>query len=340
MPGRKFTSTTNYRYGFNGKEEDDEVKGDGNQQDYGMRIYDPRLGRFLSVDPITSTYPMLTPYQFASNSPILGIDLDGLEFSTGSIHAVEAGINYTETKVGQDAMKGDRKAQEAFNSMMTVNMKIGFAQFSLASAFVLGPYVGAVGRSTTGTIIRITTDPKMLASASSFGLVVNKYAPDVINFVYGAFTGDALEPLPSNSNLQASDAGAFLRNIFKSPIIPQGWLKAAGVTDAILIKGSNNSKVAVIGQGMDKVTKVAGGLKNPEIFKASLNAITEWDNLLKEYNGKLIPEEIVKKTKIFQENQKWIKEVKEKGYDILDTGGGSTSTFYNMEKEVVYGSKN
>ncbi|MBS4066821.1 MAG: hypothetical protein KGZ74_19825 [Chitinophagaceae bacterium] len=55
-------------------------------------------------------------------------------------------------------------------------MKIGFAQFSLASAFVLGPYVGAVGRSTTGTIIRITTDPKMLASASSFGLVVNKYA--------------------------------------------------------------------------------------------------------------------------------------------------------------------
>ncbi|MBS4066822.1 MAG: hypothetical protein KGZ74_19830 [Chitinophagaceae bacterium] len=91
---------------------------------------------------------------------------------------------------------------------------------------------------------------------------------------------------------------------------------------------------------MDKVTKVAGGLKNPEIFKASLNAITEWDNLLKEYNGKLIPEEIVKKTKIFQENQKWIKEVKGKGYDILDTGGGSTSTFYNMEKEVVYGSKN
>jgi hypothetical protein len=44
-----------------------------------MRIYDPRLGRFLSVDPINKEYPDLTPYQFASNTPIWAIDLDGLE---------------------------------------------------------------------------------------------------------------------------------------------------------------------------------------------------------------------------------------------------------------------
>jgi uncharacterized protein RhaS with RHS repeats len=44
-----------------------------------MRIYDGRLGRFLSVDPIAKKYPMLTPYQFASNTPIQAIDLDGLE---------------------------------------------------------------------------------------------------------------------------------------------------------------------------------------------------------------------------------------------------------------------
>lgn len=81
MPGRTYSAPNGgYRYGFNGKENDNEVKGKGNQQDYGMRIYDPRLGRFLSVDPITKDYPMLTPYQFSSNSPIAGIDLDGLEF--------------------------------------------------------------------------------------------------------------------------------------------------------------------------------------------------------------------------------------------------------------------
>lgn len=69
-----------YRYGFNGKENDNEVKGTGNQQDYGFRIQDPRLGRFLSVDPLTKGYPMLTPYQFASGNPIAGVDEDGLEF--------------------------------------------------------------------------------------------------------------------------------------------------------------------------------------------------------------------------------------------------------------------
>jgi len=87
MPGRSYTSQNGYRYGFNSKENDDEVKGEGNQQDYGMRIYDPRVGRFLSIDPITVKYPELTPYQFASNTPLWGSDLDGLEvdFSTAKV---------------------------------------------------------------------------------------------------------------------------------------------------------------------------------------------------------------------------------------------------------------
>ena len=79
MPGRKFNAGSGYRYGFNGKENDNEAKGEGNQQDYGMRIYDPRLGRFLSVDPLSKSYPWYTPYQFAGNKPIQCIDLDGLE---------------------------------------------------------------------------------------------------------------------------------------------------------------------------------------------------------------------------------------------------------------------
>lgn len=66
---------TRYRYGFNGKEDDDEW----GKQDYGFRIHDPRIGRFLSVDPLAKQYPMLTTYQFASNTPIQAIDLDGLE---------------------------------------------------------------------------------------------------------------------------------------------------------------------------------------------------------------------------------------------------------------------
>ena len=79
MPNRGYTASGSYRYGFNGKENDNDVKGNGNEQDYGKRIYDPRLGKFLSVDPLTKTYPQLTPYQFASNNPIQNVDIDGLE---------------------------------------------------------------------------------------------------------------------------------------------------------------------------------------------------------------------------------------------------------------------
>jgi RHS repeat-associated protein len=79
IPGRKF-SIGGYRYGFNGKENDNEVKGEENQQDYGTRIYDPRLGRFLSVDPLSKAFSSWAPYSYAMNRPIDGIDLDGLEY--------------------------------------------------------------------------------------------------------------------------------------------------------------------------------------------------------------------------------------------------------------------
>ena len=84
MPGMFSPSNTvdkgGYRYGFNGKEKDDEWSGtSGATYDYGFRIYDARIAKFLSVDPLTKSFPMLTPYQFASNTPIQSIDLDGLE---------------------------------------------------------------------------------------------------------------------------------------------------------------------------------------------------------------------------------------------------------------------
>lgn len=88
MPGRDSltTSALNYRFGFNGKEKTNEVKGitgnykyDGLQYDYGFRIYDPRVGRFLSVDPLFKGYPWNSTYAYAENDVIRSIDLDGLE---------------------------------------------------------------------------------------------------------------------------------------------------------------------------------------------------------------------------------------------------------------------
>ena len=68
---------TAYRYGFNGQERDNEWKGDGNSVAYEARIYDPRLGRFLSRDPWEAKYPWQTPYAYYGNSPIAKVDWNG-----------------------------------------------------------------------------------------------------------------------------------------------------------------------------------------------------------------------------------------------------------------------
>ncbi len=67
------------RYGFNGQEKDDEVEGEGDVYDYGKRMYDVRLGRFLSVDPIAKNFAWNSPYSYAENNVIRSINLEGLE---------------------------------------------------------------------------------------------------------------------------------------------------------------------------------------------------------------------------------------------------------------------
>jgi RHS repeat-associated protein len=80
MTGRSYQNEK-YRYGFNGKEKDNSFAS-GNSYDYGFRIYNPRIAKFLATDPLTKSYPTLTPYQFAGNNPIAMVDVDGLEPAT------------------------------------------------------------------------------------------------------------------------------------------------------------------------------------------------------------------------------------------------------------------
>jgi RHS repeat-associated protein len=75
MPGRKYSSGNGYRYGFNGKEKDKETNTDA--YDFGARIYDGRIGRWLNVDPLFKKFEKYSPYSFSINNPVVIIDYDG-----------------------------------------------------------------------------------------------------------------------------------------------------------------------------------------------------------------------------------------------------------------------
>jgi RHS repeat-associated protein len=75
-PGEQFSSP-NYRYGFNGMEKDDEIKGNGNSYDFGARLYSSRIGKWMSIDSEWKLYPDISPYAFAVNNPIRYVDPDG-----------------------------------------------------------------------------------------------------------------------------------------------------------------------------------------------------------------------------------------------------------------------
>ena len=100
MPARSFSSNS-YRYGFNGKEKLDEIDNvEGSKLDFGARVYDSRLGKWMSVDPLTAMYPSASPYNFALNTPIQAIDPDGnlVIFVNG----------YTQGFAGLIGLTGDR----------------------------------------------------------------------------------------------------------------------------------------------------------------------------------------------------------------------------------------
>jgi len=114
MPERHWQSEP-YSFGFNGKESDNEIKGSGNSYDFGARIYDSRLGRWLSLDPLAVKYPDLSPYHFSSCNPILFVDYDGKDYGVHINHNTETIIIKATYYTTKEDVSSATKAIMAWN---------------------------------------------------------------------------------------------------------------------------------------------------------------------------------------------------------------------------------
>ena len=158
IPNRHNTSNS-YRYGFQGQEKDDELKGPGNSLNYEFRMHDPRVGRFFAVDPLSSKYPWNSPYAFSENRVIDRIELEGLESSeTKSVILSKKVVGNMNTTVGINknfqftppSTKNYKGTSEVVSKIKNVN-KINTNTFSKIVAGVLGVESYEFSRSVTQT---------------------------------------------------------------------------------------------------------------------------------------------------------------------------------------------
>ncbi len=90
---------SNYLFGFNGHENDDEISGEGNHLAFGDFGYDTRLGRRWNVEPLIKKYPNFSSYMVFSNNPIIYSDPDGFDWILASGNKVTwYGGDYGNTK--------------------------------------------------------------------------------------------------------------------------------------------------------------------------------------------------------------------------------------------------
>jgi RHS repeat-associated protein len=102
------SSGNEYAFGFNGKRDEKEVA--NGVQDFGARMYDTKLARWMSTDPKKVYFSSWSPYNYVLDNPILFTDPDGkIPWPTVESYLLSTGktiLRYVASGFGMRTNKG------------------------------------------------------------------------------------------------------------------------------------------------------------------------------------------------------------------------------------------
>ena len=123
--------------------------------DFSARMYDPALGRFLSVDPMAEGYRHLSPYAYCAGNPVVYADKDGQVIGrvvVGAVvgAAINGGIALLSGESGRDVLGAvARGAVDGGIAGLTFGMSMGT---TLAGKIAVGAVTSAAS-STVGQLV-------------------------------------------------------------------------------------------------------------------------------------------------------------------------------------------
>jgi RHS repeat-associated protein len=227
MPGRKYQSEK-YRYGFGGMEKDNEVKGEGNSYTTEWRQYDPRLGRWLSLDPKMAKYPNQSPYVAFNNNPIFFTDPFGDDPPEGfKKHTGQGGDVYLPESATTASTENCTTGVQELTSF-SIGSKTFSAQYDTKGGFT-GYFDGTTkyenpdvtvrsGGGITGTTLNATFDVKNVPAS---GL-------NVVQTFYGTRRTDGLVVGCTPVDVSGTNCDAFVDGGDCSPAVKLNGEEAGG----------------------------------------------------------------------------------------------------------------